>query len=84
MPRGTRHVESGLLMQEGPWLVLQRDLGGTWRLDAPARARKLLGRRVQIEGIRAGFDLLNVEKLELASSPTGPAPDGMASTSAQS
>ena len=49
MPRGTHHVETGLLLCDGPGLVLQRDDGGHWRLDAPGRA---------------GFDLLDVVRIE--------------------
>lgn len=60
MPRGTEHVEEGMLLMDRGQLVLERAYGGTWRLDAGWRARKLLGRRVRITGIRDGFDLLAV------------------------
>jgi hypothetical protein len=66
MPRGTLHIEHGLLVQQGPAMCLRRDEGGHWRLDAvPARARKWLGRRVIIEGERDGFDLLAVRQIKL-------------------
>src|SRR3546814_9902526 len=50
MPLGSRHIETGLLLVEGAWLILNRDQGGRWRLDVSSRARKLLGQRVRIEG----------------------------------
>jgi hypothetical protein len=64
MPLGTRHTETGVLLIEGPDIVLDRDGGGRWRLDAPRSAMKLVGQRVRITGIRDGFDLLAVETIE--------------------
>lgn len=64
MPRGTRHVDAGVLMTDRGQYVLERDGGGTWRLDAPWRARRLLGQRVRIEGIRIDFDVLSVTTIE--------------------
>lgn len=64
MPRGSRHIETGHLLEGRHGLVLRRDEGGEWRLDAPPRARRLLGRRVRIDGIRDGFDLLAVTAIE--------------------
>lgn len=61
MPPGSRHDETGWLNEERGQLILCRDAGGTWRLDAPASAHKLKGMRVRIIGTRAGFDLLDVE-----------------------
>jgi hypothetical protein len=66
MPKGTVHIESGLLVEDGPAFYLRRDDGGHWRLDAlPRKASKWLGRRVMIEGERDGFDLLAVRRVEL-------------------
>ena len=66
MARGQIYVESGLLVVREPYLYLQRDDGGHWRLDgAPMRAWKWLGRRVTLEGERDGFDLLAVRRIEL-------------------
>lgn len=64
MPRGSIHNETGLLLREGRWLVLARDEGGRWRLDADPKADRLLGQRVRIEGVRSGFDLLDVRSIE--------------------
>ncbi len=35
--------------------------GGVYALDAEHDARRLLGRRVTVEGIRSGFDRLEVD-----------------------
>lgn len=64
MPLETRHEDTGLLLEHRGQLVLERDEGGTWRLDAGRKAWKLLGLRVRIVGIRSGFDLLDVKKVE--------------------
>lgn len=66
MPRGSRHEVIGLLLENRGGLVLDVEGGGTWRLDAGWRARRLLGQRVRIVGIREGFDLLSVERIERA------------------
>lgn len=64
MPLGSSHLEKGLLLRDGLWLILQRDDGGRWRLDAHRRAERYLGRRVQVEGIRSDFDILDVRRIE--------------------
>lgn len=64
MPMGTRHEVEGLLLEEHGGLVLDVRDGGTWRLEAGWRARRLLGRRVRVTGIRDGFDLLAVQTIE--------------------
>jgi hypothetical protein len=42
-------------------LILEVDDGGVYALDADRGARKLLGHRVIVEGVRSGFDRLDVE-----------------------
>lgn len=64
MPRGTLHDETGLLLRERHWIVLQRDDGGRWRLDIGRRVERLLGQRVRVRGVRSGFDLLNVTSID--------------------
>ena len=64
MPLGTTHSEIGILLREGHWLVLARDEGGRWRLDADRKAERLVGERVRVEGVRSGFDLLDVLSIE--------------------
>jgi hypothetical protein len=63
MPIGSFHNETGLLLRQRGKLILQRDNGGRWRLDADAEAEYYLGQRVAIEGIRSGFDVLDVIRL---------------------
>ena len=52
-----------MLMIEHRQLVLHRDAGGRWRLDAPRKAWSLAGQRVCVVGTRADFDLLEVTSL---------------------
>lgn len=63
MSLGSNHDEHGMLLREGRDLVLMRDDGGRWRLDADPGADKLLGHRVRVEGTRIGFDILSVTRL---------------------
>jgi len=63
MPRGTRHVETGIL-RPGKWgYSLEVDGGGVWQLDIAGSARRYIGQRVTIEGIRSGFDLIDVHRV---------------------
>jgi hypothetical protein len=55
-----RVTEIGLLLRSETGLVLRRDDGGTWQLDAPRSADALVGRRVRITAWRTGFDRLSV------------------------
>ena len=66
MPRGSRHVLTGTLHYAWRGFELHMDDGGIWALDAPRRSGKLLGQRVTVEGTRAGFDLLDVDKIRPA------------------
>ena len=66
MPLGERITDTGLLLMHGHTFVLERDEGGTWRLDTGGRHRKMLGHRVVVEGVRDGFDLLSVDKIRPA------------------
>lgn len=66
MPLGSEHIEEGLLLREGPWVVLMRDDGGRWRLDTGCSVEPLLGCRVRVHGVRSGFDLLDVRRIGLA------------------
>lgn len=69
MPRGARHVETGLL-RPGRWgYSLQMEGGGVWQLDVAGSARRYLGRRVTVEGTRLGFDLIDVHRIRLVGAP---------------
>jgi len=63
MPRGARHIETGTL-RPGKWgYSLEVDGGGVWQLDVTGSARRYLGQRVTVEGVRSGYDLLDVERI---------------------
>jgi hypothetical protein len=63
MPKGARHIETGIL-RPGCWgYSLHMDGGGIWELDVTRSPRRLLGQRVTVEGTRAGFNLLNVTRI---------------------
>lgn len=64
MPTGTRIEVVGLLLKGNGGLFLDARDGGTWRLEAGWRTRRLLGRRVRVTGTRDGYDLLAVQTIE--------------------
>jgi hypothetical protein len=68
MPKGHRFEEFGRLLRKAgsPYLFLQRDDGGVWRLDGALRDQRLIGQRVHVVGIRADFDLIDVESINAA------------------
>lgn len=68
MPKGTRHTLTGTLRRARFGYALEMDGGGVWRLDVGWgwKARRNLNRRVTIEGLRSGFDLLDVHRLRRA------------------
>lgn len=70
MPKGARHVETGVL-RPGRWgYSLEMDGGGVWQLDMPRSARRFLGQRVTVEGTRSGFNLLDVRCFRVADAIT--------------
>ncbi len=64
--KGTRYRLEGLLLSSERGPVLQIDDGGTWALDLNNDAQDLLGRRVRIEGLRSGFDRIDVDWIGVA------------------
>lgn len=65
MSQGSRHTVTGILLDEGDYmLVLRVEGGGRWRIDPERRTQALVGRRVRAEGVRAGFDILDVRRIE--------------------
>jgi hypothetical protein len=74
MPLGKRHRETGLLMTSARGLILEVDGGGVYALDADPDAAKYLGHRVTIEGVRNGFDRLDVDWIGKADADRAPIP----------
>lgn len=69
VPMGTEHVVTGLLLLDRGYPVLEVDGGGTWRLQIGRNARCHIGHRVTIEGVRVGFDELDVDSIRSAGMP---------------
>ena len=63
MPMGKFYSDEGLLLRQRGQLILQRDTGGRWRLDAEPEVENLLGLRVRVEGVRSDFDVLEVSRI---------------------
>jgi len=66
MPLGSRHRLTGLLKQSARGFILEMDGGGVWALDVGGKANPMLGRRVTVEGVRSGFDRIDVDWLGAA------------------
>jgi hypothetical protein len=60
MPIGSYHRVEGLLMTSARGLVISLADGGVWALDTDANAIEFLGQRVIVEGVRTGFDRIDV------------------------
>jgi hypothetical protein len=61
MPMGTRHRVTGILLSSSRGPVLEVEGGGVYALDLDRDAARLFGQRVTVEGLRSGFDRLDVE-----------------------
>lgn len=66
MPLGSRHKISGLLLTRHGSLTLEVNGGGVWRLENEPSLAKYLGRRATVEATRTGFDLLSVQRIDVA------------------
>lgn len=64
MPMWTPQDEDGLLLEHAGQPILERDNGGTWRLELTRKYRHLLGRRVRVTGTRDEFDLIAVRSID--------------------
>lgn len=66
MPRGTRHTLTGTLRWTRFGYALEMNDGGVWRLDVGWgwKVRRSLNLQVTVEGVRSGFDLLDVQSLK--------------------
>ena len=65
MPIGAPVDETGLVYQAGHRLILRIDDGGEWELDLRSRHGLPLGRKVRVRGKRSGFNLIDVDELQL-------------------
>jgi hypothetical protein len=65
LPLGAAVDETGLVLQDGPRIILRVDDGGEWQLDLRWRHGRPLGRRVRVKGTRSGFNLIDVDELQL-------------------
>lgn len=64
MTRGTRHIITGTLLPGiGHLYFLEVIGGGSWQLDMSRRHDRLIGHLVTVEGVRSGFDLLDVNRV---------------------
>lgn len=63
MPIGKFYAEEGLLLRQRGRLILQRDDGGFWILETDPGAEHMLGQRVRVEGVRSGFNALDVGRI---------------------
>lgn len=68
MPKGTQHIETGTLRHNHFGYVLEMDGGGFWVLEFwPIREMgHLLDQRVTVEGVRAGFNILDIDRIKRA------------------
>jgi hypothetical protein len=62
VPIGKFHSEEGLLLRQRGRIILQQDGGGFWILEVDEPS-ELLGLRVRAEGIRSGFNSLEVSRI---------------------
>ena len=71
MPLGPELCLTGRLA-EGPFGLELHSGGGVWELDTGRRARRLLGREVEVCGRRAGFNELICDQIWPAGQPRPP------------
>jgi hypothetical protein len=63
VPIGKFHAEEGLLLRQRGRLILQKDDGGFWLLEADREAERMIGSRVRVDGIRSGFNVLEIARI---------------------
>lgn len=66
MPKGTRHTETGTLRHNHFGYILEMDGGGFWVLEfwSMRDVGHFLDDRVTIQGVRTGFNLLDVDRIK--------------------
>ena len=65
MPIGKAVDLTGIVMRDGHRINLHVDGGGYWELDLLRRHLWALGRRVRVQGVRSGFNRIDVKQLDL-------------------
>jgi len=66
MPKWVPFEQVGILMRDGPYLVLSMPGGGYWRLEDVRLKREMLGTSVRVKGTRIGFNDISVDSIEAA------------------
>lgn len=68
MPRGQTYTLEGRLVTGDPrgLFALRMDDGDSWQLDAKPKMQPLIGQRVQVNGTKAGFDVIDVSEFARA------------------
>ncbi|MDB5713584.1 MAG: hypothetical protein JWO15_981 [Sphingomonadales bacterium] len=66
MPIGTNRRLEGMLEQVERGFTLLTDQGDVWLLGTESDATAMIGQRIKIEGIRTGFDRIEVEWIALS------------------
>ena len=61
---GRRYRLEGRLLSSKRGPVLQMDDGGVWALDICRDLRALMGQRITVEGVRSGFDRIDVDWID--------------------
>jgi hypothetical protein len=65
MPLGTLHTVRGIIERRPGWrFFITVNEGGEWELEATRRLTRYLGGPVTIEGVRTGFNRLEVVRIK--------------------
>ncbi|MCP3733108.1 DUF5818 domain-containing protein [Sphingomonas sp. MG17] len=61
MPTAGRLRVTGFLMNSARGLLLELEDGGVYALEVESAAHELIGQHVTVEGLRSGFDRIEVD-----------------------
>lgn len=64
MPLGTLHTVEGVIRREPKRIVIEVKSGGTWELEASRLVARHIDQAVILEGVRTGFDRLEVVRIK--------------------
>lgn len=65
MPLGTLHTARGIVRREPHRFILAVHDGGEWELEPNRHVARHVGRAVVVEGVRTGFNRLEVVRIKL-------------------